>query len=446
MNLTINDVNDKNSEAGIIATLLRHPEFIYHSEDLSPRHFFDDINGYIYYGIKECILSDIKELDAFNISLMLNRKRCDEGKIDKITEESLNEIINLGHLIERNTIEEYMILVESVMDKSFKRDILKELKHIEAVCYKEETSDAKTLVYNSLETIISSYDGTEQVEPIGKKIDSLWEQIEEGWNGDNFIDFKFPSLNKFCKISRTDCLVFAAREKRGKSIMLLNCLVDLLKKGYHMLYIDTELDTKLFIMRLVAHLTQIQFYTIRDGNLSEEQKEEVKRALAWIKTTNFTHIYMPVIEDDKILSTVKKYKHKYGLDGLILDYLKGNGRYALDAYENSAALGKTTDLLKNIIAGKENMFVLTAVQATANGGIADSAKIIRNSSAMMMLERKTNQEIMDDGGLEFGNMKLVVTANRNGELHKEGEYISLTLDGNRCTFTESNQPVKEMPY
>ena len=65
---------------------------------------------------------------------------------------------------------------------------------------------------------------------------------------------------------------------------------------------------------------------------------------------------------------------------------------------------------------------------------------------MMMLERKSNQEIMDDGGLEFGNMKLVVTANRNGELHKEGEYISLTLDGNRCTFTESNQPVKEMPY
>ena len=444
--MDINDVQDINSEAGIIATLLRHPEFIYHSEDLSPRHFFDDINGYIYYGIKECILSDIKELDAFNISLLLNRKRCDESKIDKINEESLNEIINLGRLIERNTVEEYMILVDSVMDKAFKRDILKELKHIEAVCYKEETNDAKTLVYNSLEEIISTYDGTEKVEPIGKNIDGLWEQIENGWNGDNFIDFKFPTLNKFCKISRTDCLVFAAQEKRGKSIMLLNNLVDLLRKGYKILYIDTELDTKLFIMRLVSHLTQIQFYTIRDGNLNDEQKAKIAEAIQWIKTTNFTHIYMPVIEDDKILATVKKYKHKYGLDGLILDYLKGNGRYALDAYENSAALGKTTDLLKNIIAGKENMFVLTAVQATSNGGIADSAKIIRNSSAMMMLERKSNKEIIEDGGLEYGNMKLIVTANRNGELHKEGEYISLTLSGNTCTFTESLQPKKEMPY
>ena len=437
----INDVQDKNSEAGIIATLIRHPDFIYQSEDLLPKHFFDEMNGYIYYGIKECIMNDIKEIDAININLMLNKH-----KIDKITQEELTDIIHMGHLIERHTVEEYLALVDSVLDKAFKRDILKELDRMESICYNETVTDAKSMVYNSLENIISTYDGTEQIIPLGEKIDEVWHDVEKSWDGGNFIDFKFPSLNKFCKISRTDCLIFAAQEKRGKSIMLLNCLVDLLKKGYKVLYIDTELDTKLFVMRLISHLTQIPFYVIRDGSLSESQKKQVEEAKKWIKTTNFMHIYMPVVEDEKILSTVKKYKHKYGLDGLILDYLKGNGRYALDAYENSAALGKTTDLLKNVIAGKENMFVLAAVQATSNGGIADSAKIIRNSSAMMMLERKTEKEIIEDGGLRYGNMKLSVIANRNGELHKDGEYISLTLSGNTCTFTESLQPEKELPY
>lgn len=437
----INDVQDKNSEAGIIATLIRHPDFIYQSEDLLPKHFFDEMNGYIYYGIKECIMNDIKEIDAININLMLNKH-----KIDKITQEELTDIIHMGHLIERHTVEEYLALVDSVLDKAFKRDILKELDRMESICYNETVTDAKSMVYNSLENIISTYDGTEQIIPLGEKIDEVWHDVEKSWDGGNFIDFKFPSLNKFCKISRTDCLIFAAQEKRGKSIMLLNCLVDLLRKGYKVLYIDTELDTKLFVMRLISHLTQIPFYVIRDGSLSESQKEQVEEAKQWIKTTNFMHTYMPVVEDEKILSTVKKYKHKYGLDGLILDYLKGNGRYALDAYENSAALGKTTDLLKNVIAGKENMFVLAAVQATSNGGIADSAKIIRNSSAMMMLERKTEKEIVEDGGLRYGNMKLSVIANRNGELHKDGEYISLTLSGNTCTFTESLQPEKELPY
>lgn len=442
---SINDVQDKSAEAGIIATLLRHPDFIYHSDDLSPRHFIDEINGYIYYGIKECVQNDITNLDAINISHMLNRK-ADKSKTDKITQELLNDIISLGHLVERNTVEEYKVLVDSVIDKAFKRDILRELKHCETICYSEDTTNAKSLVYNSLEKIISEYDGTDKIEPLGWHVNELWEEVEKTQNDDNFIDFKFSSLNRYCKISRTDCLVFAAREKRGKSMMLLNCLVDLLKKGHSVLYIDTELSTKLFFMRLLSHLTQIPFYAIRDGKLNDNQKQLIQKQIDWIKTTNFAHEYMPILEDDKILSMVKKYKYKYGCDGLILDYLKGNGEYALDAYKNSAALGKTTDLLKNIIAGKENMFVLTAVQATATGAIADSAKIIRNSSALMMLERKSKDEIQADGGIEYGNMKLSVVANRNGELHKEGEYISLTLSGNTCTFTEPLQPVNVLPY
>lgn len=442
---SINDVQDKSAEAGIIATLLRHPDFIYHSEDLSPRHFIDEINGYIYYGIKECVQNDITTLDAINISHMLNRT-ADKSKTDRITQELLNDIISLGHLVERNTVEEYKVLVDSVIDKAFKRDILRELKHCETICYSEETHNAKSLVYNSLEKIISEYDGTDKIEPLAWHVNELWEEVEKTQNDDNFIDFKFPSLNRYCKISRTDCLVFAAREKRGKSMMLLNCLVDLLKKGHSVLYIDTELSTKLFFMRLLSHLTQIPFYQIRDGNLNETQKQLIQNQIDWIRTTNFAHEYMPILEDDKISSMVKKYKCKYGCDGLILDYLKGNGEYALDAYKNSAALGKTTDLLKNIIAGKENMFVLTAVQATATGAIADSAKIIRNSSALMMLERKSKDEIQADGGIEYGNMKLSVVANRNGELHKDGEYISLTLSGNTCTFTEPPQPVNVLPY
>ena len=162
---SINDVQDKSAEAGIIATLLRHPDFIYHSEDLSPRHFIDEINGYIYYGIKECVQNDITTLDAINISHMLNRT-ADKSKTDRITQELLNDIISLGHLVERNTVEEYKVLVDSVIDKAFKRDILRELKHCETICYSEETHNAKSLVYNSLEKIISEYDGTDKIEPL----------------------------------------------------------------------------------------------------------------------------------------------------------------------------------------------------------------------------------------------------------------------------------------
>ena len=51
-----------------------------------------------------------------------------------------------------------------------------------------------------------------------------------------------------------------------------------------------------------------------------------------------------------------------------------------------------------------------------------------------------------DGGKEFGNMYMKCIANRNGMLSGENDYISLTLDGNRCTFYVSKQPTPELPF
>ena len=199
-------------------------------------------------------------------------------------------------------------------------------------------------------------------------------------------------------------------------------------------------------MRLISHLTGIEFVRIRDRNYNDKEKETINKAIEWIKSKCFIHEYIPVLSDDKLISLSKQTKHKYGVEVLILDYLKSNGSYYLDAYKNSASLGKCTDTLKNIIAGKEGMFVLSAVQSNADGSIADSAKIIRNCSALLYLERKSDEEIRNDGGIEYGNMKLQVKANRNGPLHGDNEYMSLLLEGNKCMFSESRQPEKTMPY
>ena len=39
------------SEAGIIATLIHHPDFSYYSEQLLPNHFTNEENRYIYQAI-----------------------------------------------------------------------------------------------------------------------------------------------------------------------------------------------------------------------------------------------------------------------------------------------------------------------------------------------------------------------------------------------------------
>lgn len=58
------------SEAGIIATLIHHPEFSYYSEQLLPNHFTNEENRYIYQAICSLARDGITTIDPYNICLL----------------------------------------------------------------------------------------------------------------------------------------------------------------------------------------------------------------------------------------------------------------------------------------------------------------------------------------------------------------------------------------
>jgi len=439
-------LSDIAAEAGIISSLIKKPDLFFSSENLKPKNFFNMENGFLYWAIGSLVQKGVEKIDAFNITMSLEANKHTAEQTKTLTPQTLNELIEMSNVLSRDSVEEYTILVDRVLDLSFRRETLNKVEDCRRLILNPKVEDVQAKVYSEIESVICDYQDIKPPEPLSKKIDAIWEEIISDTNEDNFIDFKFPSLNAYCKISRTDCVVFAAREKRGKSIILMNCVVDLLRKGQKVLVVDSELPSRLYTMRLLSHIAQVEFIKLRDRTFTLEENQRIQEAIAWLKTVTLIHEFVPVLTKDKLISVTKQAKHKFGVSVLVLDYLKGNGEHALDAFKNSAVLGELVDTAKNRIAASMDMFVLTAVQATASGAIADSAKIIRNCSSLLYLERKANDEIAKDGGLEFGNCFIKCVANRNGQLHGEGESISLTLDGNRCTFTESKQPIKPMPF
>ncbi|MBQ2348501.1 MAG: hypothetical protein II388_09065, partial [Clostridia bacterium] len=96
------------------------------------------------------------------------------------------------------------------------------------------------------------------------------------------------------------------------------------------------------------------------------------------------------------------------------------------------------DLVKNDIAGSMNIMAIGAAQATINNKLADSAKIARNASTIIMLVDKTPDEIENDGA-ECGNKKMIVTVNRNGAQMVPGEYISLDFDGDKILYEQAKK-------
>lgn len=92
-----------------------------------------------------------------------------------------------------------------------------------------------------------------------------------------------------------------------------------------------------------------------------------------------------------------------------------------------------------------NIAAIGAAQATINNKLADSAKIARNASTIVMLIDKTPDEIEADG-VECGNKKMIVTVNRNGAQMAPGEYIDLFFDGSKALYEQAQQHAVQMPY
>lgn len=437
------DLNRIESEAGVIATLIHHPEYSFYSEYLLPEHFSNKQNEVLYRTLTGMGGDNITTIDAYNIQEYIKNHNIDSTGF--ITTEGLEELINMSNVLARNSPREYKILVSNVYDVAFRREMMVKLDTCKNVLMEPDNEDVRKKIYNIVDSVMTSYSYGDEVELFTDKMDGLWQEIESrqgsGYSG---IPFKFPTLNNYVTIEKGELVVFGAQQKVGKSIMLLNCAVDLLKRGYSVLYIDSELSDRLFAARLLSNISGIAYRNITSGQYSDEEKQRIMQARDWIKAQPLNHIYMPFFSADNIYMAVKQMNHINPIDVLIVDYFKSTGD-EIGAFETYANMGKCVDLIKNELCGALNIAGIGAAQATQHNRLADSAKIARNASTIIMLIDKEPEEIEADGE-QCGNKKMVVTVNRNGAQHANGEYIDLQFDGNHISYEEAKQHIPQSPY
>ena len=441
------DIKSVEAEAGIIATIINHPEYVFFSEELKPNHFSDSQNGYIYYAVRELVKKGIKKIDAYNIVNILNARDATKNQTETITIPAINELIDFSMLICRSSAEEYQLLVKTVMEKAFRRELYRELQKCEQVCYADSDSDIKASIYNSLDSVLSNY-SYDNIDLFGSKVDEMWREVEDRHNNGGVCGYpsKFPAVAEFFTYEKSELIVVCAHRKDGKSMFCLNELVDKLNNGLHCLYIDTEMSSRQHMERMISHLTQIPVKLVKNGGYTEDQAKRISDALKWIKQQKYVHVYMPTPSKDKIFTIAKRLQAKIGLDFVFFDYIKSQNSTSSSEIYNM--MGDYTDFLKNKIAGELDIPVLAAAQLNRGGEIADSYKIEQFSSVIAIIKRKTTSEIQRDGS-NCGNYKFHIKLNRLGDQMSDidSDYIDLNFNGNYATFEQAKEQheVKE-PY
>lgn len=448
MILDISSICDTQAEAAVIATLVYHPDFILHSEYLKAGYFYNIENGCIYWAIQELYKAGVETIDALNISNMLNSNAAVKRKIEEYNLQDMQKFIAMAEYAARHTLEEYKLLVNSVVEKSFKRELAKIAAEIQADCFNSDMGLSKLnqIVNDKLNKLTERYVTGEEIKTLGEQIDAIWDKME---NVDlsRRLPSKFKAFNEYFSYEPGELILLTARYKTGKSVFCLNETVFMLKAGVPTLYIDTELSTETFTKRLISHVTGIPFKVIQNRKYNKDQEILIQKCIEWIKTLPFCHIYLPDSNMDEIYSICKILKYKMNLQFFVYDYIKS---YNSEAYTNSAILGQMADFLKNKIAGELDLAVLSAAQLNRNDMIANSDNIAKAISTGIYWRFKTTDEIAADGGIDAGNVIAYININRNGPQTGEDEAIFFSFDGDRQKIEEAKlqkkDVVKQTPF
>lgn len=434
--LDVNEISAITSEAMVLASIVKNPDLALAEDALKPEHFSSLQNASIYAALCDLANNDIKKITAWNIVEAMKSDFNISKQFGEVQLEQIQDFIDNSETLGKTSQEEYKLFAKNVIDAAFRRDTFKELQECERFCFDGNIKDLATKIYNKLDSIMLEYSAGTELKLYRDIIDEVWARIERRQNGESSaIEFPFPLLNKYVLLEPGECVCFAAPQKTGKSAMLLTIAMDLLKKGKSVLYIDSELSTELFTMRVIAHQTGIKFSQIRSGYYSEQEGMMIEQTREWLKQQKFIHTYQPMLDDNNLYLMAKKAKHQIDIDVIILDYLKADSTDN-QAYSVYTSLGRMTDTLKNKIAGEMKICALTAAQATSTGKIADSAKIARNASTIITIMDKTLEEMMD-GTAPDATKKLRVLFNRNGAQMSEDEYIDMCFNGSTCSYWES---------
>lgn len=426
--------------------MMNNPDWMIDLQNLEPEHFYNSTHKILYYLLKK-IYETFKgeKVDPFTL---LSTAKDENIEFEKDIEKSggLEYLETLSELGSDYKKEDILTQAEIVTKLSFFRDmnivLNKELEYI-------ENGDSKTRedvidsLRKSTDKTISKYTIADNYKYIGDVYDDIMEKIKKDVkNGEIGIPSKIEPLNNFYTYRKGELVVLVGRAKAGKSAFSINEAHHMaVVKGIPTLYLDTEMQTKTFLMRLIAIDSGIPLHEIEtfQYELDPDQLKKYKESEKRIKKAPLIHKYSTNWTTKKVRNDVISLVRQEGIEMLIYDYIKVKEVNESKNKEHNQ-LGNWTIALKDL-AGELNLPVLTLAQMSPyEVRVADSDKINRYASVVGFLLplSEDDKNRMKQWGYPKTKDYIYIKYNRNGasmEDEKKGIYLEFNRDN--VTFNAS---------
>tara|TARA_Y100000004_G_scaffold189878_1_gene246145 strand:- start:190 stop:1461 length:1272 start_codon:yes stop_codon:yes gene_type:complete len=258
------------SEKGVIGSVLLDSSRMKNCISLSSKHFYTERHKYLWDALKEMYVQNI-DMDTLTVRNYLVDKKI------------LHQCGGEEYLLELQDSTIVPSHSKSYRDRVLETyDLRKEIEVYESGLIKayDGQSSADRVMSSLVRSSINNQDSS-----MDKICDEWVKDAEEGNTG--HLEWPFTDWNlKLSRLSSEVCIIHAPRST-GKTAWLLQYICHLHKKGMKCSFASIEMIKQELVGRFIAHLGQVNTYTIRTrGFMTDNEKEKVHYASQKLKDLN----------------------------------------------------------------------------------------------------------------------------------------------------------------
>ena len=250
-----------------------------------------------------------------------------------------------------------------------------------------------------------------------------------------FIDLDY----KLSGLQRSDLVLIAARPSMGKTAFVLNIAQHVaFRQNLAVAIFSLEMSKEQLVNRLLAMESRVDSQTLRTGNLSDSDWDQVVESSGIIANTKLLLDDTPGITVAELRSKCRKFKLEHGLDCVMIDYLQlmsGSGARKGDSRQQ-----EISDISRSLkaLARELNVPVIALSQLSRAcesrtdhrpmlSDLRESGAIEQDADIVMFLYR---DEYYNKDSPSKGITEVIIAKQRNGPIGT----VELVWMGDLCRF------------
>lgn len=271
------------------------------------------------------------------------------------------------------------------------------------------------------------------------KLLSKLTNILEG-DGIKSISSGFSVIDDFLTFHPNDLIIFGGRPAMGKTAMMVNLILNILKSGKNAAVFSLEMTSDQITERFISMIGRIPAIKFRTGDFTEDETDRLMYSLEAFSKDFDNQLFVDDtagVTLEHIRMRCRAIKRKHGLDFVAIDYLQLMGGDGTE-FSRERELAKISAGLKGLAKELEvPVFVLSQINRGVEGrpdkrpkmsDLRESGSIEQDADAVIFIYR--DKYYNEKNGDDF--TEIIISKNRHGSLG----VAKLGFDGTKMQFSE----------